>query len=105
MICITRALDFPLNCDLPNRYRSMTIKWLKPVIDKGVISWPQSCVANVKTTETVSRLTAMGVSLRCFNSAKVDFNGSPMCVRHARVAALDFLIGAAPTPTVKDVKS
>jgi hypothetical protein len=55
------------------------------------VFWGEQCEATISTPE--SRLCGK----RCYCRAKINFNGKKLCVEHAKIVALNHLVGPLPT--------
>jgi len=72
------------------------VHWIQPTIVRGVILWPDPCAAKITTPESIGWRNRAKIPNDCGCRAKVSFRGIPLCVRHARVAALEELAGKEP---------
>lgn len=72
------------------------VRWLRPVIVRDRIHWPEKCEAEVTTRQTVDWRKAHGTGTHCLQAAKIDYRGTKLCTMHAKVRALDELAGPCP---------
>lgn len=72
------------------------VRWLQPVMIRHTITWPHQCQAQVTTPEAMEFRNRTAKTYQCALRAKVDFRGKLICLRHAKIAALDELAGEPP---------
>jgi hypothetical protein len=69
------------------------VRWLEPIITRGVVQWPDRCEAQLTTKDALTLREVRNQPNGCGRRAKVDFRGSKLCVHHAKMRALDELAG------------
>jgi len=76
------------------------VKWLRPVVVKNMVSWPEKCEATIVTPQSVAWHQARGTGLNCKLAAKIDFRGKKLCTKHASIKALEELAGPTPVEEI-----
>ena len=75
------------------------VAWLIPGIERGTVRWP-ACQADISTEEARKYRERNGKPVACELRAKVNYEGTMLCIRHAQARALVEMIGAtSPFPT------
>lgn len=77
------------------------VKWLRPVVVKNSVVWPEKCQAVITTPQSVAWHKARGSGLDCKIHAKIDYRGVKLCPRHAAIRALEELAGPSPVQKIE----
>jgi hypothetical protein len=80
---------------MDERVRLM-VHWICPVVRRNTLVWLDTCESALHTHEAIEWHKAHKLPPICSNMAKINFHGRKLCVRHARMAALDALAGEMP---------
>jgi hypothetical protein len=72
------------------------VRWLKPILVKGRLSWPLHCEGVVTTPQTVEWRKGKGTGMDCLLRAKINYRGAKLCLNHAKIRALEEIAGAEP---------
>jgi hypothetical protein len=69
------------------------VTWIEPQIIRGVVKYPERCQAEVTTPEAIEHRDRVGRSRVCTDYAKINFRGKPLCIKHAKIRALEEVMG------------